>query len=134
MKTSPVSFGSILTFTINDGLPKADIKDMVKISFENNSDLFEYNLIEDKYDENIIDNTIRDASANFAMFLDRLYQDRLPKGSKDVIFTEVEFMNNRKKIEKHYYLTAATGKDESKINKILGQGTTMFSAKFYNKK
>ena len=47
MKTSPVSFGSLMCFTIDYGKPKASIPSMLNIAFVCNSKLSGYNLQKD---------------------------------------------------------------------------------------
>ena len=131
MKTSPVSFGSILVFTLNDGKPKASVPDMVNISFQNNPLLADYNLLDTfQYKGEEIDGTVHNAAPNFAELLDKKYKDKLPDGSKNVILTEADFYVNPRKTEKRYFITAATNEDETKIHKALSKGITLFAAKF----
>lgn len=135
MKTSPVSFGSIMVFTLNDGKPKANTADMVRTSFQYNYDLSDYQLIKTvKYDGEQIDGTVYNSTPSFAKLLDKQYKDLLPKGSKKVILTEADFYINAKNMQKKYFLTAATEDDEAEIHKILGKGIALFAAKFYDKK
>ena len=135
MNLSPVSFGSTMVFTINDGKPKASVPALVKTAFKNNPELEDYILSDTfKYTEEKIDGTVHNAAPNFAEFLDKKYKELLPKGSNKVILTEAEFYVNPKETQKRYFITASNNEQESQIHKILSQGITLFSAKFGYKK
>ena len=81
-----------------------------------------------------IDGTVHNAAKNFAENLDRLYKKELPKGSKRVKLTEVDFYVNPRETQKRYFLTAATNDDENKIHEILSQSSVFYTAKFNNKR
>ncbi len=131
MKISNVSFGSLMATHIKDGKPKASITDLLKLSFQNNPKLKNYNLQEDvvQYNE-VIDGTIHNANLYFAANLDNKYYEKLPKGSKDVIITEVEATINPRETEKRFFITAATNKDEKNIHKILTQTSQYYVNRF----
>lgn len=130
----PVSFGSLMVFTINDNRPKADVPTLMNISFNNNPSLKDYNLTDTVSFSEKIDGTVHNASSDFAKNLDKLYKSELPKGSKNVILTEVDFYVNPRETEKRYFLTAATDDDESKIHNILSKSNVFYSAKFNRKR
>lgn len=130
MNIRPVSFGSLMVFTLNDNKPRADVPSLVKTSFHNNKKLKHYKLAEmEVYDEKI-DGTVHNAARNFAEKLDKLYERDLPKGSKKVRFTEVEFYVNPRDTQKRYFLTAATNDDEKKLHEILSQSSVFYTARF----
>ncbi len=134
MKTSPVSFGSIMVFTINDEKPKANTGDMVKTSFRFNSDLSSFYVLESrKFDEVQIDGSVHNAAPSFCKMLDKRYEHLLPKGSNKVILTEADFFVNSNELQKRYFVTASRDKDEKYIQRILGHGFYLFAAKFYEK-
>lgn len=116
MNVSPVSFKSLLCFTIDDNKPKGMLPAMIKTAFAYNPQLKGY-----KLDPNIvhhdekIDGTVHNAHANICDDLDKKYADILPKGSNKVILTEVDVYVNPRDTVKRYYLTAATSEDERKI-------------------
>lgn len=130
MSIRPVSFGSLMVFTLKDGKPKADVPTLVKTAFNNNEQLREYHLQDGfKYEEKI-DGTVHNASKNFARTLDRRYQRQLPRGSKQVNFTEADFSINPRETEKRYFLTASSKEEETALLKILSQGSTLYVAQF----
>ncbi len=135
MKTSPVSFGSLMAFTINDKKPKENAGNMVKTAF-----IFNYNLSDDyvleqvKYQGIPIDSSVNNAVPGFCKFLDEQYKNYFKKNSKKVIMTEADFYVNSNEIQKRYFLTASNDKKEKHIQSILGSGFTLFVAKFYDKK
>ncbi len=134
MNIRPVSFGSLMVFTLNDNKPKADIPTLMKISFNNNKQLKQYTLTDTVSFSEKIDGTVHNAAKNFAEDLDRLYKKELPKGSKRVKLTEVDFYVNPRETQKRYFLTAATNDDENKIHEILSQSSVFYTAKFSNKR
>lgn len=135
MKTSPVSFGSLMCFTINDGKPKASIPSMLNIAFSCNPKLSGYNLEKDvvQFNEGAVDGTVHNAAADFCEKLDKKYKDMLPKGSNKVIITEADFYVNPRTTEKRYFLTAPCADDENKILKALGVSNNFYTAKFREK-
>ncbi len=135
MKISPVSFKSIMVFTLNDGKPKAPVMDLVRTAFEYNPALQSYSLDKDNFVfEDKVNGAAYNASTNFTKFLDRKYSDLLPKGSNRVIATEADFYSNTRDHEKRYFLTAATKEDEERIHKCLSKSKIFYAARFSNKK
>ena len=134
MKSSPVSFGSLMVFTIKDNKPKATIPVLMKASFSNNPKLTKYNLQDTFHHSEKIDGTVHNAAKKFAAQLDVQYKNRLPKGSSKVILTEADFYVNPHKTEKRYFITAATNDDEEKIHEELSSSSFFYSARFGNKK
>ena len=116
MKVSPVSFKSLLCFTINDNKPKGALPTMIKTAFAYNPQLKNYKLDPNiqHYDKEI-DATVHNAHDKVCKSLDKKYANLLPKGSNKVILTEVDVYVNPRDVEKRYYLTAATAEDERKI-------------------
>lgn len=135
MKTSPVSFGSLMCFTINDGKPKASVPDMLKIAFVCNNKLSKYNLQKDviEFKGEPVDGTVHNAAADFCDRLDKLYKNMLPKGSNQVVITQADFYVNPRDTEKRYFITAPTADDENKILKTLGSSSNFYTAKFREK-
>lgn len=134
MKLSPVSFKSLMVFTINDGKPRASVPDLVRTAFSYNPVLKPYSLDKDNFvHEEKIDGTVYNASTDFAEMLDKKYKEHLPKGSSRVILTEADFYVNPRDTEKRYFLTAATQEDEDKIHKILSKSRIFYAAKFRDK-
>lgn len=134
MNTRPVSFGSLMVFTINDNRPKADVPTLIKTSFKNNPQLKGYNLTDTVSFSEKIDGSVHNATSNFAKDLDKLYRKMFPKGSKDVKLTEADFYVNPRETKKRYFLTAATDKDEAAIHDILSKSSVFYTAKFSNKR
>lgn len=135
MKTNPVSFKSLLVFTINDGKPKAPVPELIRMSFKHNDILKNYSL--DQFvrsHKEKIDGTVFNANSDFCEELDRKYRMLLPKGSKKVIMTEADFLINPKDTQKRYFLTAATAEDEERILKTLGKSNHFYAARFKIKK
>ncbi len=131
----PVSFGSLMVFTINDNRPKASIPQLMKISFNNNPALKTYTLTDTiEYTQEKIDGTVHNAAQNFAERLDKEYKNKLPKGSRRVILTEADFYVNPRDTQKKYFLTAATNDDEKKIHKALNKSSIFYVAKFREKR
>ncbi len=131
MKSAPVSFGSILVFTINDNKPKAEVPDLIRTAFKNNPYLQQYNLTDTfEYTDERIDGTAHNASSNFCFKLKEKYKKILPKGSKDVILTKADFYFNPEKTQEKYFLTAATSEDEKEIHKILSKSSVFYAARF----
>ena len=135
MKTSPVSFGSLMCFTIDDGKPKASIPSMLNIAFVCNSKLSGYKLDKDvvQFKGETVDGTVHNAAADFCEKLDKLYKNLLPKGSNKVLITEADFYVNPRDTEKRYFITAPTADDENKILKALGSSNNFYTAKFREK-
>ncbi len=135
MTIRPVSFGSLMVFTLNDNKPKAPVPKLMKISFNNNKALKQYYLTDTViYTKEKIDGTVHNASQNFAERLDKEYKNQLPRGSKKVILTEAEFYVNPRDTQKKYFLTAATDEDENRIHKALNKSVDFYIAKFRGKK
>lgn len=134
MSINPVSFGSLLVFTLNDDKPKAPVPILMKTAFNNNPQLKNYTLTDTVSFSEKIDGTVHNASRNFAENLDRLYKEELPKGSKKVKLTEVDFYVNPRDTQKRYFLTAATDDEETKIHDILSKSAVFYTAKFRHKK
>ena len=130
MNISPVSFGSLMCFTLNDGKPKAPVPVFLKTAFKNNPSLKKYNLQVDEYKGEPIDGTVYNAASDFCFKLDDMYKGRLPKGCKNVILTQADFYVAPNKTEKRFFLTAATYTDEDKIQKVLSKGNTLYVSKF----
>lgn len=134
MRTSPVSFGSLMVFTLNDGKPKSSIPDYMKVSFMNNPELQGYSLTDTvEFTEDKPDFTVHNAASNFSKKLDKKYKNQLPRGSKKVILTEADFYISPKTTEKKYFLTAATNEDEKKIHQALNKTLVFYAAKFGDK-
>lgn len=135
MKTNPVSFKSLLVFTINDGKPHAPIPDIVRAAFKNNPALKQYDF--DTYvrthDEEI-DGTVYNANSDFCQLLDARYRNVLTKGSKRIIMTTADFLINPTDTQKRHFITAATADDEEKILKELGKSNHFYTARFKRKK
>ena len=137
MNVSPVSFGSLMCFTIKDGKPKAPVPMLVKAAFNNNDIIknkYKYKLDNNvtEYTKEKIDGTVFNASANFCNELDKLYKNILPKGSKRVIMTSADFFINPTQTEKRYFITAATASDEEKIFRTLNKNNTNFYVAKFN--
>lgn len=130
MAIRPVSFGSLMVFTIKDGKPKADVPTLVKTAFNNNSQLKGYQLKDGFRHYGEVDGTIHNAAKNCASDLDQRYQYSFSKGSKQVNLTEADFSVSPTKTEKRYFLTAATKEEENALLKILSQSSTLYVAKF----
>lgn len=131
MKTNPVSFGSLMVFTIDDGKPKIPIPVSMKISFQKNPDLMGYNITDTvELNEKDRDGTVHNAFKNYCRFLDEHYKERLKNEPQTVIMTETDFFVNPRTKEKRYFLTAATNKDETHILNVLNNGTDFYVAKF----
>lgn len=134
MNISPVSFKSLLCFTINDKKPKGELPTLIKTAFSYNKDLKGYKLVEKPLYEDTIDGTVHNAHANLCEDLDKKYAHFLPKGSKQVFLTPVDMYVSPTKIEKRYYLTAATNDDEQKIlYSSFANSRDFFVAKFRDK-
>ncbi|MCD7739794.1 MAG: hypothetical protein LUH11_00390 [Candidatus Gastranaerophilales bacterium] len=130
----PVSFGSLMVFTLNDNKAKLDVPSYMKLAFNNNNDLKKYKLTDtvefNKEFNEEIDGTVHNAAKNFAEKLDVLYKDKLQKGSQKVILTEADFYVSPRETQKRYFLTAATDADEKKIHNILSKSSMFYTAKF----
>lgn len=132
MRVSPVSFKSLMVFTLKGNKPSAGIPDIMAYTFQNNKSLRDnYSLTTPvHYDKDKIDGTVHNAAANFASLLDKEYKKELPKGSKKVILTSADFYVNPRDTQKRYFLTAATNEDEEKLHKILSKSLAFFTVKF----
>lgn len=135
MKTSPVSFGSLMCFTINDGKPKASVPEMIKLSFAMNGKLSGYDLQTDVIDfkGEPVDGTVHNAAADFCERLDKMHKHMLPKGSNKVVITQADFYVNPRDTEKRYFVTAPTADDENKILKALGPSNNFYTVKLREK-
>ncbi len=128
MAIRPVSFGSLMVFTLKDGKPKADVPTYVRTAFKNNEQLKGYELKEGYKYEDEIDGTVHNAAKNFAITLDQRYaKDIKPK---QVNLTQAEFSVSPRKTETRYFLTASTREEEAALLKILSKGSTLYVAKF----
>lgn len=135
MNIPPVSFGSLMVFTLNDNKPKANIPQLMKISFHNNPALKQYELTDTvEFKEEKIDGTVHNAAQNFAERLDAKYKKDLPKNSKKVILTEADFYVSPKETQKRYFLTGATNEVEQKLHSILSKSSVFYTAKFRHKR
>lgn len=124
-----------MVFTLNDNKPKANIPQLMKISFNNNPALKCYNLTDTvEFKEEKIDGTVHNAARNFAERLDAKYKKDLPKGSKKVILTEADFYVNPKETQKRYFLTGATDEVEERLHNILSKSSVFYTAKFRRKR
>ena len=130
MNISPVSFGSLMCFTLPDGKPKAPVPVFLKTAFKNNPSLKKYNLKIDEYKGETIDGTVYNAASDFCCKLDDMYKGQLPKGCRRVILTQANFYVAPNKTEKRFFLTAATAADEEKILRTLSKGNTLYVSKF----
>lgn len=131
MKTNPISFKSLLVFTLRDGRPKAPIPDLVKAAFKNNPILKDYHVEHDVLvHKGETDGTLYNANSDFCQLLDKKYSPLLPKGSRKVLITEADFYINATDKEKRYFVTAATAEDENKIHKQLGKSNAFYAARF----
>lgn len=130
MSVRPVSFKSILVFTINDGKPKADVPSLIKATFGYNKQLKDYKL-QDTFEHNEkIDGTVYNASKNFAIELDKKNRPLMLKGDKKVFLTATDFYVNPRETEKRYFLTASTNEEEREILNVLNKGAVLYAVKF----
>ncbi len=132
MNISPVSFKSLMCFTIKDGKAKAPVPDLVKVAFNHNKYLSSRYKLDKKitiYQGEAEDGTVFNAFGDFCQSLDKLYKNQLPKGSNRVILTEAPFYVSPREIEKRYFITAATFDDEEKILKTLSKNNNFYTVK-----
>ncbi len=131
MSIKPISFGSLLCFTLKDGKPKAPVPSMVMAAFRNNPGLKMYKLDQKirQYKGEDIDGTVYNATGDFGKLLDKKYAHELPKGSNKVLLTEADFFVNPRQTEKRYFITAATYEDERKILDVLSKTNEFYTAK-----
>lgn len=135
MKTSPVSFGSLMCFTLKNNKPKAPVTDMVKMAFMCNEKLANYDINEDVlvHDEKV-KGYVHNAAADFCDVLDLKYRSQLlPKGSNKVVLTEADFYVNSKDTEKKYFITAPTPKDEDIILRALSVSNDFYTVRLGRK-
>ena len=130
MSVRPVSFKSIMVFTINDGKPKADVPSLVKTTFNYNKQLKKYNLQDTFVHKDKPDGTIFNATKNFAIDLDKMYRPAMIKADKKVFLTETDFFVSPRKTEKRYFLTAPTNEEELEILNVLNKGAVLYAVKF----
>ncbi len=133
MNINPISFKSLMVFTLNDGKPKAPMPVLIQTAFRNNPKLKAYKLTDTATFNEDIDGTVHNAAMNFAKRLDELYRNILTKGSKKVKLTKVNFYVNPRETEERYFLTAATEEDEKRIHKLISRTDKFYSAKFGQK-
>ena len=134
MKTSPVSFGSLMCFTINNGQPKLAIPRMLQTAFAHNDKLSGYTLEEDIFEfKEDVDGTVHNAAADFCDKLDVLHKNDL-KGTKNVKITRAEFYTSPLCKEPRYFITAPTAEDENKILRALGVSKDFYTVRFREKK
>ena len=135
MRVPPVSFKSLMVFTLPSDKPKLEVPQLMELSFKHSQALKGYslsNLVH--YDKEKVDGTVHNAYADFAEKLDDEYESQLPRGSKKVIFTEADFyVKNPRETEKRYFLTAATKEDEDKLHKILSKSAAYYTVKYRTK-
>ena len=137
MRVPPVSFKSLMVFTLPSDKPKLEVPQLMELSFNHNQALKNYGyqlapLVH--YNKEKIDGTVHNAYADFAEKLDDEYEKQLPRGSKKVMFTEADFyVKNPRETEKRYFLTAATKEDEDKIHKILSKSAAYYTVKYRTK-
>lgn len=135
MRTNPVSFKSLLVFTLNDGKPRASVPEIVRMAFKHNDNLKQYQV--DAYirpHKETMDGTVFNANSDFCQYLDEKYRNILTKGSKKIIMTSADFYINPTDTQKRYFITAATAEDEEKILKELGKSNHFYAARFKKKK
>ncbi len=132
MNIPPVSFKSLMVFTLEDGKPTESIPNLMQTAFDYNPSLSNYSLQKDVFHFNDakIDGTVNNAAKNFARRLDLKYKHLLPKGSKKVILTEADFYVSSKETKKRYFLTASTDNEEENIHNILSKSSDYYVAKF----
>ena len=135
MRVSPVSFKSLMVFTLPSDKPQLQVPQLMELSFSHSQALKGYALSDlVHYDKEKIDGTVHNAYADFAERLDNEYEGQLPKGSKKVIFTEADFyVKNPRETEKRYFLTAATKEDEDRLHKILSKSAAYYTVKYRTK-
>ncbi len=133
MRVSPVSFKSLMVFTLPDDKPSLETPQLMQLSFEHNKNLQNYYLTDLVHYNEKIDGTVHNAAADFAEKLDEQYKEKLPKGSKKVMFTEADFYVNPRETQKRYFLTAATNEDEEKLHRVLSKSSAYYTVKFRNK-
>ena len=133
MRVSPVSFKSLMVFTLPDDKPSLETPQLMQLSFEHNKNLQNYYLTDLVHYNEKIDGTVHNAAADFAEKLDEQYKEKLPKGSKKVMFTEADFYVNPRETQKIYFLTAATNEDEEKLHRVLSKSSAYYTVKFRNK-
>lgn len=135
MQINPLSFKSLMVFTLEDNKPKAPIPLLMKAAFDNNPKLSSYLLTDVvEFNDDKIDGTVHNASKNFAKRLDVKYKKQLPKDSKKVILTEANFHVNAHETKKRYFLTASTNDKEEELHNILSKSAEYYVAKFGFKK
>lgn len=135
MKTSPVSFGSLMCFTLKNNKPKAPVTDMVKMAFMCNDKLANYDLCDDVLvHEEKVKGYVHNAAADFCDVLDMKYRGNvLPKGSNRVVLTEADFYVNSGNTEKKYFITAPTPKDEDIILRALSVSNDFYTVRLAGK-
>ena len=134
MRVPPVSFKSLMVFTLSDDKPTLKVPQLMDLSFKHSPQLKNYVLTDlVHYNKEKIDGTVHNASADFAERLDEEYKNQLPKGSKKVIFTEADFYVNPRETQKRYFLTAATNEDEDRLHRILSKSSAFYTVKYRTK-
>lgn len=149
MRTSPVSFGSLMVGRLYQPGHHLPLKDEISLSFPDSNGngghvaLRNYNLCDKTYTPtrnedgslrdmpncsiySTHDGTVYNAFKNYALKLDDEYRKNLDlfrDNPQKVIFTEVDFYVSPRQTEKRYFLTAATADDEAKIHSVLSQGS-----------
>ena len=130
MSVKPVSFKSILVFTIKDGKPKADVPSLTRATFEYNNQLKKYNLQDTFEHEEKLDGTVHNATKNFAIELDKKHRPAMLRADKRVFMTAADFYVNPRETEKRYFLTAATNEQEREILNVLNKGAVLYAVMF----
>ena len=137
MKTSPVSFGSMMVVrkpqpgrqiplkdeSGNPALRNYRLQDETMTPTRNADKSLRYNP-KDTSIYNTHDATVYNAFKNYTFKLDEEYRKNLglfKNNPQKVIFSEVDFWVSPHKTEKRYFLTAATEEDEIRIHNILSQ-------------
>lgn len=135
MNIPPVSFKSLMCFTIDDNRPKEDLEKIIKTAFAYNSDLSSFRLDEDVYQHGeVIDGTVYNANANLCDELDKIHKNKFLDAPRKVILSVVDVAINPRETRKRYYLTAATTEDENKIlTSSFAKSKDFYVAKFRNK-
>ena len=159
MKTSPVSFGSLMVVRLPKPGKQIPLKDEIGLSFpdangdggnvvlknyrlqdktikptRNPDDSIRYNP-KDTSIYNTHDGTVYNAFKNYALKLDNEYRKKLDlfrDNPHKVIFSEVDFWTDHSQTEKRYFLTAATEDDEKRIHNILSQSERYIIGRWTN--
>ena len=130
MNVSPVSFGSLMVFTVENG---KSVHELMKKSFSNNLALKDYKLKEETIMYYEDDGSVHNVVLDIIRKLDRKYRGhdkQLPNGSKEVLFTEAHIAKKKNEPKIKYFLTAATKRDEKRIFKALNESEQYIVTKY----